>query len=123
MKSKPDLVKKIQSPTLARAKSEISNAKLLATIEALRSKFQNEIQALQNEMHTLVTSRNQQDERQKQLYYEIHQMGEQLQKLEQANQYTQRLLQEQEKELGHNQQGLNQIEKDVQRLKALLRVD
>jgi len=123
MESETNLSTEDLSQSLAKAKSKIEDTKLLAIVEALQAEIKSEIQVIQNEMRTLVTSRNQQDEMHKNLLYELHQIGELLQKLEQANQYTQRLVQEQEKGIENNRQLINKIEKDIQKLKSVLRVD
>ncbi len=104
-------------------KHKLEDSKLLNRIEELQSDIKSQFQIVQNEIHHLVTGRNNQDELNNNLLAELHQIGEMLQKLDNAHQFTHRVVTNQEKGLKENRHLIHKIEAEVQKIKSVLRVD
>lgn len=104
-------------------KHKLEDSKLLSRIEELQNDIKTQIQMVQNEIRNLISGRTQQDELNTRLLSELHQIGELLQKLENAHQYTHKIVNQHEKSLEENRQLIHKIENEIQKIKSVLRVD
>lgn len=111
------------SKHLTNEKQKLVGSKLLSKIEEFQTDLKAQILTLQNEMRNLITTGTHQDELNAKLHAELHQIGELLQKLENANQYTNKLISQQEKGIEENKQLIFNMEKEIQKIKSVLRVD
>ena len=104
-------------------KQKFEGAKFLSRIEELQSEIKSQFQVIQNEIHNLVTGQTHQDELNNNLMAELHQIGEMLQKVDNAHQLTQRNVNNHEKEIKENRHLIRKIETEVQKFKSVLRID
>lgn len=111
------------SQHLSDEKHKMEDSKLLNKIEEFQSDLKAQIQTVRNELRNLISSRNQQDELNSNLLAEFHQIGELLQKLDNAHQYTHKVVSQHEKSLEENRQLIFKIENEIQKIKSVLRVD
>lgn len=111
------------SQHLTDEKHKLEGSKLFSKIEEFQSDLNAQIQTIKNEMRNLITSRTHHDERNSKLHAEFHQIGELVQKLENAQQHTKKLVSQQEKEIEKNRQQIQQFEKELQKVKSMLRID
>lgn len=104
-------------------KHKLEDSKLFSRIEELQLEIKSQFQSIENKIRSINTDQSQQDELNSKLLSELHQIGELLQKLDNAHQYTHRLVSQHEKGLEENRQLIFNIEKELQKIKSVLRVD
>ena len=104
-------------------KHKLGDSKLLSRIEELQSNLKSQFQIVRNEIHNLVTGQSHQDELNSNLLAELHQIGEMLNKLDNAHQLTHRVVADHEKGLKENRKLIHNIESEMQKIKSLHRVD
>jgi hypothetical protein len=104
-------------------KHKLEDSKLLSRMEELQADIKTQFQNVENKIRNIITDRTHQDELNSNLLSELHQIGELLQKLDHAHQYTHRVVTQHEKSLGENRQLIYKIEKELQKIKSVLRVD
>jgi len=104
-------------------KHKLEDSKLFSRIEELQLEIKSQFQSIESKIRAINTDRSHQDELNSKLLSELHQIGELLQKLDNAHQYTHRLVSQHEKGLEENRQLINNVEKELQKIKSVLRVD
>ena len=111
------------SQSFSEEKKKMEGSKFLDQIEKLQTELKSHIQEIHNEIRNIVSGHSVQDELNNKLVAELHQITEMLQKLENAHQYTHRVVSQHEKNLEENRTLIHRIEEDIQKIKSLLRVD
>lgn len=109
------------SQNLLEKKQKFEGSKFLSRIEELQSEIKTQFQVVQNEIRNLITGRTHQKELNNNLLAELHQIREMLQKIDNAQQFTHRIVTDQEKGLKENRHLINKIETELQKIKSVLR--
>ena len=102
---------------------KLEDTKLLRRIEELHDELTSEIEALRSVMKELQHHKHELDETDSSILSELREISLLLQKLNQEQEYTRRIIQAHEKSLDENRMLIHEIQDEIQKIKSVLRVD